>query len=78
MTPSGTPSTARMTDWLARIQRGVIDMRLPGDPDHIPRATINARIIEYYDQVRARHTVKPAAPKVETPPVDDAGQSSLF
>lgn len=64
MTRSGTPSTARMTDWLARqTPGGVIDFRLPEDGEHIPRPVIYARIAEYYRQVRAQRPPPKPGPK---------------
>lgn len=41
-----------MTDWLARNKGGVLDLRLPGDPPHIPRDLAYRRIAEYYAQLR--------------------------
>lgn len=62
-----------MTDWLARKYRGVIDFRLPGDPLRIPTAVMDARVAEYYQQIRRhgepRNSRPPPAPPSVTPDI---------
>lgn len=60
-----------MTDWVARTVRGVIDFHLPGDPDRLPSAVFDARIREYYAQVRSQHGGPPApSPPQDSPPAE--------
>lgn len=62
-----------MTDWLARKVRGVIDFSLPGDPAHLSPRVMNARIVEYYSQIK-RHG-EPRSAQAEPPAAPAAGKS---